>query len=47
MLKLVGTGIAMGNGREELKQVADKITESPEKNGIQIGLQEIGAIKNK
>lgn len=34
MLKLTETGICMDNGVEELKEVADDITDSPAKDGI-------------
>lgn len=36
MLKLCGTGIAMGNGRDEVKKVADKVIGSNDENGIEI-----------
>ncbi|WP_099223166.1 Cof-type HAD-IIB family hydrolase [Listeria costaricensis] len=44
MLQEVGTGIAMGNGRPELKKVADYITESVDEEGILKGLQHVGLL---
>lgn len=45
MLQYVGTGIAMGNGFEELKQAADLVTATVSNAGIQKGLQKIGLIE--
>lgn len=41
MLKIVGKGIAMENGREELKTIADLVTNRPEENGIMEGLRKL------
>ncbi len=45
MLDYVGTGIAMGNAVYEAKQVANFVTEEVSKDGIFLGLKEIGLIK--
>ncbi len=45
MLKIVGTGVAMENGREELKAIADYITDKPEDDGILNGLRLLEIIK--
>ncbi len=39
MLQYVGTGIAMGNGRTEAKDVADFVTKSILEDGIEYGLK--------
>ncbi|EUJ55190.1 hypothetical protein MCOL2_09531 [Listeria fleischmannii FSL S10-1203] len=39
MLQEVGCGIAMGNGREEVKQVADYVTDSVDEDGIMKALK--------
>lgn len=44
MLQAVGMGVAMENGRSELKQIADAITASPENNGILKGLQKMNLL---
>ncbi len=44
MLQLVGTGIAMENGFEELKATADLITDSVFNDGISKGLQKLELI---
>lgn len=41
MLQTVGMGIAMENGRVELKEIADDVTASPENHGILKGLQKL------
>jgi len=41
MLQAVGMGIAMENGRVELKKIANAITASPENDGILKGLQKL------
>lgn len=41
MLQTVGMGIAMENGRVELKEIADDVTASPEDHGILKGLQKL------
>lgn len=44
MLKFVGTGIAMGNGFEELKKAADYVTTAVGDDGIQKALLKLGLI---
>ncbi len=44
MLKFVGTGVAMGNAFEELKNAADLVTESVSDNGVQKALKKLELI---
>jgi Cof subfamily protein (haloacid dehalogenase superfamily) len=44
MLELVGLGIAMGNGNEKLKNIADFITKKSGENGIEFALKKYGII---
>jgi Cof subfamily protein (haloacid dehalogenase superfamily) len=44
MLKEVGTGVAMGNGVPEAKEIADIITSDVSENGIWNGLKELQLI---
>ncbi len=44
MLELVGLGIAMGNGNEELKSVADFVTKKSSEDGISFALEKFGVI---
>ncbi|KMM38830.1 Cof-type HAD-IIB family hydrolase [Guptibacillus hwajinpoensis] len=44
MLKFAGTGIAMGNAYEEVKKVADVITDPVDQNGIRSGLEKVGLL---
>ena len=44
MLSLVGMGVAMGSGRDELKQVANMVTLSAEEDGVRYGLERLGLI---
>lgn len=44
MLELVGLGIAMGNGNEKLKQVADFVTKKSSEDGIAVALKKYGII---
>ncbi|WP_433773716.1 Cof-type HAD-IIB family hydrolase [Bacillus wiedmannii] len=44
MLQYVGLGIAMGNGREELKESADFVTKKSSEGGISFALKELGII---
>ncbi|MDP4553175.1 Cof-type HAD-IIB family hydrolase [Alkalihalobacillus macyae] len=44
MLKFAGTGIAMGNAFEEVKKVADVITDPVDQNGIRSGLEKVGLL---
>lgn len=34
MVSYAGTGVAMGNGVDELKAVADKVTKTNKENGV-------------
>lgn len=45
MIRHVGTGVAMGNAEKEVKEVADRITESNENNGIPNALRKMQFIK--
>ncbi|MGE7934870.1 Cof-type HAD-IIB family hydrolase [Viridibacillus arvi] len=45
MLELVGYGIAMGNGHESLKMVANFITKNSNEDGIEFALQKLELIK--
>lgn len=44
MLELVGLGIAMGNGNEKLKNVADFVTKPSSEDGIDYALKKYGII---
>ncbi|PEZ08524.1 HAD family hydrolase [Bacillus sp. AFS018417] len=44
MLELVGLGIAMGNGNEQLKAVADFVTKKSSEDGIDFALRKYGII---
>jgi hydroxymethylpyrimidine pyrophosphatase-like HAD family hydrolase len=44
MLELVGLGIAMGNGHEKLKLVADFVTRKSGEDGIEFALKEYKVI---
>ncbi|MEH7157725.1 Cof-type HAD-IIB family hydrolase [Neobacillus drentensis] len=44
MLSLVGMGVAMGNARAELKEVANMVTLSSEEDGVRYGLERLGLI---
>lgn len=44
MLEAAGVGVAMGNGREELKEVADQVTADVEEDGIYKGLKRLDLI---
>ncbi|MFJ7971524.1 Cof-type HAD-IIB family hydrolase [Psychrobacillus sp. NPDC096389] len=44
MLELVGLGIAMGNGSENLKRVADFVTKKSNEDGIDFALKKFGII---
>ncbi|MFV8826971.1 Cof-type HAD-IIB family hydrolase [Alkalihalobacterium sp. APHAB7] len=45
MLSYVGTGVAMGNGHEEVKDVANIVTNHVDDDGILVGLQKVGLLK--
>jgi Cof subfamily protein (haloacid dehalogenase superfamily) len=44
MLEYVGTGIAMGNGVAQVKEIADMITKDVSNEGIYYGLKKVGLI---
>jgi hydroxymethylpyrimidine pyrophosphatase-like HAD family hydrolase len=44
MLELVGLGIAMGNGSDGLKEVADFVTKKSGKDGIAFALERFGVM---
>ncbi|MBA3927144.1 Cof-type HAD-IIB family hydrolase [Listeria rustica] len=44
MLQEVGTGVAMENGRDEVKAIADFVTDSVDNDGILKGLQRLGLL---
>lgn len=44
MIGYVSHGIAMGNGTEDIKQAADYVTDSVERDGIEKGLKHFGLI---
>jgi hydroxymethylpyrimidine pyrophosphatase-like HAD family hydrolase len=44
MLELVGLGIAMGNGSEKLKKMADFVTKKSSEDGIAFALKKYGII---
>lgn len=45
MLSFAETGVAMGNGLEEVKKLADFVTKDINENGIAYALKELGLIK--
>ncbi|GMB08621.1 phosphatase [Thermolongibacillus altinsuensis] len=45
MLQFVGTGVAMGNAKEEVKQIADFVTKPVDEDGILFGLKKLGLLK--
>lgn len=47
MLGLVGLGIAMGNGNEKLKKIADFVTKKSSEDGIEFALVKFGLIQMK
>ena len=44
MLEFVGTGIAMGNAVQEIKDIADMVTKSVDQEGIKYGLEMVGLL---
>ncbi|MCC5895037.1 MAG: Cof-type HAD-IIB family hydrolase [Alkalibacterium sp.] len=44
MIQNVGTGVAMGNAEQEVKEVADLITSSSSEDGIHAALKQLGFI---
>lgn len=47
MLSFVGCGIAMGNSIPEIKEIADYVTTSNEKDGIWNACKQLGLLKSK
>lgn len=47
MLKMVGTGVAMGSAPSEVKEAADVITTACTEDGILKGLQKVGLLEEK
>ena len=45
MFDVVGTAIAMKNGKEEVKKKADIICDDVNEKGIVLGLEKLGLIK--
>lgn len=45
MLTYVGYGVAMGNGRQEVKEIADFVTHSNESDGIEFAMKHYGIIE--
>lgn len=45
MLQFVGTGVAMGNAKEEVKKVANLVTKRVDEEGILYGLKQLELIK--
>ena len=46
MIKAAGTGIAMGNAEDALKEVADRVTDDCDRDGIAKALEELGIVSN-
>ena len=44
MLEYVGIGVAMGNGKEAVKEAADYVTDTVENHGIEKALKHFGLI---
>jgi len=44
MIKAAGTGIAMGNAEDALKEVADRVTDDCDRDGIAKALEELGIV---
>ncbi|MCA1029892.1 Cof-type HAD-IIB family hydrolase [Bacillus timonensis] len=44
MIEFVGTGVAMGNAKEEIKNVANVVTKNVDDHGIIHGLEKIGLL---
>ena len=44
MLQAAGVGVAMGQGREEIKAIADYVTDSVDRDGIVTALQAFGQL---
>jgi len=45
MIECAGIGVAMGNANEDLKKIADYITDSPGENGIFNGFKKLGLLQ--
>ena len=44
MIEYADIGVAMGNGPQDLKQIADLVTRSVEDNGVYYGLKTLGFV---
>ena len=44
MIDYADIGVAMGNGPDDLKRIADLVTRSVEENGVYYGLRELGVV---
>jgi hydroxymethylpyrimidine pyrophosphatase-like HAD family hydrolase len=45
MIEYVGTGVAMGNAVQSLKEIADYITKPVNEDGILYGIQQLELVK--
>ncbi|MCD7033969.1 Cof-type HAD-IIB family hydrolase [Metabacillus sp. GX 13764] len=45
MISFAGTGIAMGNAEEKLKEIADFVTKPVDQNGIAFAVEQLGLVK--
>lgn len=45
MIEFVGTGVAMGNAVESLKEIADFIPKPVDEDGIKYGIEQLGLLK--
>ena len=45
MIRVAGIGVAMGQGCQAVKEVADFITDSVDQNGIEKALQHFGLLR--
>ena len=45
LLKSVGIGVCMGNGKEEVKQIADYVTDSVDEDGLYNALKKYQILK--
>ena len=41
MIKAAGTGVVMGNGREELKAIADFVTKTNDEDGVAYAIEKL------
>lgn len=47
IIRMAGTGVAMGNGREELKRAADYVTDRIDEDGVWNACVRLGMIENR